>query len=168
MKLKTHYLFSAGLLTLANSIFDHGFYSSLLVAGLVSVLGNTLIDKLGHEMVSFRGEYIPRRTPLTHTVPRSILWGLVSVLPVAALAYYVYPYYYFVRVSMMLVLDGILVGPSHMLLDAFTEKGIYVKRNGKWQRFALAHFRYNDPAANGLAGLAGIVMLFLAHAILIS
>ena len=165
MKLRTHYLFSAGLLALANSLFDHSFYSSLFIAGLVSVIGNSLIDKLGHEMVSFRGEYIPRRTPLTHTVPRSVLWGLISVLPIAALAYYVYPYY-FAKVLAMLVLDGILVGPSHMLLDALTEKGIYVKRNGRWQRFALAHFRYNDPAANSLAGFAGVVMLFLAHMVL--
>ena len=43
----------------------------------------------------------------------------------------------------------------------FTEAGVYVKKGGKWRRYALAHFRYNNPFANGLAALAGIFMLFL-------
>jgi hypothetical protein len=42
-----------------------------------------------------------------------------------------------------------------MLLDVFTERGIYVKRNGKWKRFALAHFSYDNPAVNGVAVLMG-------------
>ena len=57
-------------------------------------------------------------------------------------------------------LIALLNGPSHMLLDAFTERGIYVKRNGKWRRVALAHFSYDNPAVNGLAILLGILMLF--------
>jgi len=28
-------------------------------------------------------------------------------------------------------------------------KGIYVKRNEKWKRFALAHFSYDNPALKG-------------------
>ncbi|MEM0183023.1 MAG: hypothetical protein QXU93_05505 [Thermoproteus sp.] len=44
-----------------------------------------------------------------------------------------------------------------MLLDAFTEHGIYVKRNGRWRRFALAHIRSNDPIANALALLLGLM-----------
>jgi len=59
-------------------------------------------------------------------------------------------------------LIALLNGPSHMLLDAFTERGIYVKRNGKWRRVALAHFSYDNPAVNGLAILLGILMLFAA------
>jgi len=38
-----------------------------------------------------------------------------------------------------------------MLLDIFTEKGIYHKVNGKWRRIALAHFSYDNPIVNGLA-----------------
>ncbi|MCY0850482.1 MAG: hypothetical protein OWQ55_07020, partial [Sulfuracidifex metallicus] len=49
----------------------------------------------------------------------------------------------------------------HMFLDMFTEAGVYVRRRGKWKRYALAHFRYNNPLVNGLAALAGIFMLFL-------
>ena len=162
MKLKTHYLFSTGLLTLVNTMAVHNVYVSLVLAGLVSVLGNTLIDRLGHEMVWAGGEYIPRRTPLTHTLPRSVLWGLLSALPVIALAYYAYPHYYFTKDALVLAIDGLLVGPSHMLLDVFTEKGIYVKRDGRWRRFALAHLRYDDPAANGLASAAGVLLLLAA------
>ena len=162
MKLNTHYVFSAGLLTLVNTLLIHGFYFSLVLAGLVSVLGNTLIDRLGHEMVWAGSEYIPRRTPLTHTVPSSVLWGLLSALPVIALAYYVYPHYYFTKDALVLAVDGAIVGPSHMLLDVFTEKGIYVRRDGRWVRFALAHFRYDDPSVNGLASVAGILLLLAA------
>ena len=162
MKLNTHYMFSTGLLTLVNTLLIHGFYVSLVLAGFVSVLGNTLIDRLGHEMIWAKNEYIPRRTPLTHTLPRSVAWGIVSALPVIALVYYVYPHYYFIRDSTALLVDGLLVGPSHMLLDVFTEKGIYVKKNGKWKRFALAHFRYDDPGVNGLASAAGVLLLLAA------
>ncbi|WCM36567.1 hypothetical protein GO599_03000 [Sulfolobus islandicus] len=49
-----------------------------------------------------------------------------------------------------------------MLLDVFTERGIYVKRNGKWKRFALAHFSYDNPAVSGMAILLGVIMLFAA------
>jgi hypothetical protein len=61
-----------------------------------------------------------------------------------------------------LTLVSLLNGPSHMLLDVFTERGIYVKRNGKWRRVALAHFSYDNPAVNGLAILFGILMLLAA------
>lgn len=58
-------------------------------------------------------------------------------------------------------LIALLNGPSHMLLDVFAERGIYVKRNGKWRRVALAHFSYDNPAVTGLAILLGILMLFV-------
>jgi hypothetical protein len=49
-----------------------------------------------------------------------------------------------------------------MLLDIFTERGIYVKRGGRWRRFALAHFSYDNPVINGTAILAGALLLYLA------
>ncbi|WP_218185293.1 hypothetical protein [Sulfuracidifex metallicus] len=54
---------------------------------------------------------------------------------------------------------SVLVGPSHMFLDMFTEAGVYVKKGGKWRRYALAHFRYNNPLVNGLAALAGVFFI---------
>jgi hypothetical protein len=153
MKLRTHYIFSSGLLSLI-TVFFVPFLYAVFLAGLISFIGNSFIDYFGHEI---KGKYISR-TPRTHTVYRSILWGLLLSLPIGVL-YFVFPSFYFV---FSVILDGLLVGPSHMLLDVFTERGIYHKVNGKWRRIALAHFSYDNPMANGLAILLGILMLFAA------
>ena len=145
-------VFSMGALALANSLALRDVIASLVIAGVVSALGNAVIDALGHE----RG--FPRRTPLTHTVPRSILWGSASAIPAIAMALLYYP----PAAGAAAIMDGLLVGPSHMLLDLVTEGGIYVKKRGKWRRVALAHIKYDDPLANGAAALAGIAMLAAA------
>ncbi|WP_061992246.1 DUF1286 domain-containing protein [Sulfolobus acidocaldarius] len=171
MKLRTHYIFSTGLLTLLDSVLFHEyFYYALILSGIVSVIGNSLIDRIGHKEIATRYGYIPVRTPLTHTIPRSVVWGIVSVVPVFILLliyYYGFSYheYYFSlsnKVVLLILLNGVVVGPSHLFLDVFTERGIYVKRNGRWKRFALAHFRYDNPLANGLAILMGVIMLLAA------
>jgi len=72
-------------------------------------------------------------------------------------------YNYLSKELVFLTLVSLLNGPSHMLLDVFTERGIYVKRNGKWKRFALAHFSYDNPAVNWIAILFGILMLFTSY-----
>ncbi|QGR18626.1 DUF1286 domain-containing protein [Stygiolobus azoricus] len=161
MKLQTHYVFSLGLLTFLDTLLVHHFYTSLFFSGVVSVLGNTLIDRLGHEVRSVYGKEIIKRTPLTHTLPRSVIWGFIPALLLSLLYYYIYEYVSEELLSLALV--SLLNGPSHMLLDVFTERGIYVKRNGKWRRFALAHFSYNNPAVNGLAFMLGVLMLFASY-----
>lgn len=165
MKLRTHYIFSAGLISLFLSLlFRIDFFDNLTISLLVSILGNTVIDGLGHKETTTRFGEIPVRTPLTHTVPRSVIWGLVSTLPLLPIPLYLTHYYYWKSLFFISILiSGILVGPSHMLLDAFTEKGIYVKKNGKWRRFALAHFKYDNPLVNGLAIFAGATMLYLSY-----
>jgi hypothetical protein len=143
------------LLFLVDSlIVDNSFYL-LAMTGIISVVANNLIDFLGHEV---KGKYIAR-TPRTHTFPRSIGWGLLVSIPLVIILYYFYPDYHLMSA---VILDGLMVGPSHMLLDIFTERGIYHKVNRKWKRIALAHFSYDDPFANGLAFLLGIIMLFIA------
>ena len=150
MKLVTHYVFSTGLLTLLSSFFLN-FYTAFFLSSIIAVLGNSLIDRLGHKEIQTRRGLIPVRTPLTHTLPRSVLWGwLPSLILIPLNSYEV----------IIISLIALLNGPSHMLLDVFTERGIYVKRNGKWRRVALAHFSYDNPAVNGLAILLGILMLF--------
>ena len=171
MKLLTHYVFSIGVITLLLSLFT-SFYNVVVVAVVVSLIGNTVIDSLGHKEVVTRYGEIPVRTPLTHTFPRSVIWGLISSLPVLFIAllsghYYYYHYYLnnyeFIQLVISVLVSGVLVGPTHMLLDVFTEKGIYVKKHGKWKRFALAHFRYNNPLANGLAIVIGFALLYLSY-----
>ncbi|BCS93992.1 MAG: hypothetical protein MjAS7_2600 [Metallosphaera javensis (ex Sakai et al. 2022)] len=146
MKLVTHYVFTTGLLTAISSPFL-GFYTALTLSFIISWISNTLIDRLGHEV---RGGYI-RRTPRTHTLFRSLPWGLIPAVPLALLEGYV-----------VLVLLGLVAGPSHLLLDLFTERGIYVRQGRRWTRFALAHFPYDSIFVNGLAILAGSALLYMA------
>lgn len=160
MLIKTHVIFSSGLLLFIGTLITHDPGSVFVYALTVSAVANVLIDKLGHEIINVNGKLVSRRTPLTHTWFRSVLWGsLVSILLSPLL---------FITMSgtgfqlsktvLTLLVYGIIVGPSHMLLDVFTEKGIYVKKDGKWVRFALAHFRYNDPTVNGLAVFVGFLL----------
>ncbi|MEM3329788.1 MAG: DUF1286 domain-containing protein [Saccharolobus sp.] len=163
MKLQTHAVFSTGLLTLINSLFTD-FNFSLILAAIISIIANLLIDMLGHEKTLTRYGYIPTRTPRTHTVYRSIAWGILSaIIPLAlfTLTQSTYEYNYYHLIPLMII-DGIIVGPSHMFLDAFTEAGIFVKKNGKWKRAAIAHFSYDNKVLNGLAILAGIIMLIIS------
>lgn len=144
--MRTHVVFTAGLLALMlRGLFRLPLYDALAVAFVVSVVANYLIDALGHE-----GR---RRTPLTHTVPRSMAWGLASSLAAVAIM---------PDAILPALAAGAVAGPSHMLLDAITEHGIYVKRNGRWRRLALAHIRYNNPLANSAFMLLGISLLVLA------
>jgi len=156
MKLYTHYIFTAGLLSLVFSLFHFDSYYSLVFSFLISFLANTVIDGLGHE----KRAGIPVRTPLTHTVPRSVVWGFIASFP---FVFFFFHEYNFVSYLPALVISGLIVGPSHMFLDVFTERGIYVKKNGKWKRFALAHLKYNDPFANGLAILLGAGFFYLSY-----
>lgn len=156
MKLQTHYAFSTGLLTLLGTLITHNIPITLIFSGTVAILGNAIIDKVGHEI---RHGYI-RRTPLTHTFPRSMIWGSIPAVGLDILYYYVFGH---ISINLILLtLISPINGLSHMILDAFTEKGVYVKRNGRWERFALAHFSYDNPTVNGLAIFLGVIMLILA------
>jgi hypothetical protein len=156
MLLRTHYVFTTGLLTFLGTLATREPVLSVFFAGLVSVLANSLIDYLGHEV---RGSFISR-TPLTHTWLRSIAWGSVATAFATGLIGYIVHGLNLGDLATLATINAVLAGPSHMLLDVFTEKGIYVKRGGQWVRFALAHFRYNDPLANGLASLVGVSLIF--------
>jgi len=156
MKLRTHYVFSLGLLSLFDSVLLSDSLEIIIIAGVISVITNNVIDSLGHEI---KGKYISR-TPVTHTIPRSIGWGLLTSAPIAlALRFLLHS-----PIGLILVTatDGAVAGLSHMLLDIFTEKGIFHKVDGRWKRIALAHFSYDNPFVNGLATLLGILMLFVA------
>jgi uncharacterized membrane protein len=156
MLLRTHYVFTTGLLTFLGTLATREPVLSVVFAGLVSVLANSLIDYLGHEV---RGSFVAR-TPRTHTWLRSVAWGSIATAFAMGLIGYIVHGLRLGDLVALATISTVLAGPSHMLLDVFTEKGIYVKRDGKWTRFALAHFRYNDPLANGLASLIGVSLIF--------
>ena len=63
MLLRTHYAFSTGILTLLGSLITGDSLDTLVFAGAVSVLANSIIDYLGHEMVRVEGEYLPKGHP---------------------------------------------------------------------------------------------------------
>ncbi len=160
MKLRTHLVFTLGLLMLTDSFILRNLTESLSLSLVVSIFANSLIDGLGHrEIHTPRGDIITR-TPLTHTFPRSVAWGVLASLPVVFFYYYLY--YSLGKLILIALLDGALAGPSHLMLDMFTEKGIYVKKNGRWRRFALAHFKYDNALANGLAAAVGLGLVYLA------
>ena len=50
-----------------------------------------------------------------------------------------------------------------MLLDVLTERGTYVKKDGRWVRFALKHFRYNGLADNGFVVFVGFILLLVTY-----
>ena len=154
MQLRTHVVFSIGLTTLIESTL--GISNIILILGsslVLSYLINFLIDALGHEE---KNGFI-RRSPRTHTMGRSFTLGLIISLLVALFLYYMTPIGSYK--ALIIVLMGPVIGWSHMLLDALTENGIYVKRRGRWVRFALAHFKYNNIALNWLFIIIGIIML---------
>lgn len=169
MKLNTHYIFSAGLISLVLSLFFKiNFFNEIMIALSISYIGNNVIDLAGHKEVTKNFREMLVRTEKTHTFPRSVTWGLLSSLPiflfVIFFSYYyldLYDYTFFAYVASVII-AGIIVGPSHMLLDMFTGNGIYVKKQGIWQRFALAHRKFNDPLANNTAKILGVVMLLLS------
>ena len=167
MLIKTHIIFSSGLLLFIGTLITHEPGLIFVYTITVSAVANVLIDRLGHETINVNGKLVPRRTPLTHTWFRSVLWGLLVSILLSPLLFIIASgtYYDSLRLPqtvLAVLVYGILVGPSHMMLDMFTEKGIYVKKDGKWVRFALAHFKYNDPTVNGLAVLIGFVLGFIS------
>ena len=163
------------LLLLLNNLVMTFLFNFIVMAFIISYLGNRIVDGFGHKRVqSNKGEMLVR-TQRTHTVPRSIAWGLLSTLPFLAyllvISYFFSTYlkspsdflHYFVLVNIVpAIIAGIIVGPSHMLLDVFTEKGIYTKKDGQWVRFALAHRKFNDSLANNIALALGILMLLFS------
>ncbi|WP_291764719.1 DUF1286 domain-containing protein [Caldivirga sp. UBA161] len=154
MKLRTHIIFSIGLTALIESAL--GISNIILLLGssiVLSYLINLLIDVLGHE----ERNGFTRRSPRTHTMGRSFAVGLIVSILVALFLYYMSPIG--IYKALIIVLMGPVVGWSHMLLDMLTENGIYVKRRGRWVRFALAHYKYNNPVLNWLFIIIGVMLL---------
>jgi len=77
MLIKTHVVFSAGLLLFIGALITHEPGLIFVYTLTVSAVANVLIDRLGHETVNINGKLVPRRTPLTHTWFRSAL-GFIS------------------------------------------------------------------------------------------
>ena len=185
MKTKTHNLFNIGVLTAIGYLFTTPA-SSFISAGILSIIGNTLIDSLGHKkkkvylpaydnknrsgLFNFgrknkqnKEVVIPVRTYKTHSLLRGTIWGLLPAIVLSFAVPYLpkdkyiilngFPYW--------ILIQGIFVGPLHLFLDLPTEEGIFVKKNGRFNRFALAHIKYNDLFWNTVFQLIGIAFVIL-------
>lgn len=137
---------------------------------VLSVVTNRFIDLLGHEI---RGGYVSR-SPRTHTWVRAGVFGALTACAVAVAL----PFLFAVVINGAATVHnaltltyrlrtflayfpflGFMGGEAHVFLDAFTERGVFRKRGGKWERQAWAHLDYDSPAANAFASLAGVAML---------
>ena len=174
MKLKTHNLFSIGVLTAIGSLFINPA-DSLISAGILSITGNTIIDSFGHKMKVIRlpnNKKIkkPIRTYKTHSSLRALIYGFLPAIALFFLAVYLihmtsipYRFYKFIPryAPYWVLLQGLFVGELHLLMDIITEGGIFVKKDGKFGRFALAHIKYDDIFWNTLFQIVGIAFIIL-------
>jgi hypothetical protein len=153
MKQYAHIAFSFGLLTFI--LRPLGLFESLSFAFLFAVVVNYVIDA-GHvrSYSRYAGKVIPKRSWITHSVVIAPLWGallgLAFSLPLDA----------FFRVNLLFVMigAGIIAAYSHLLLDSVTEGGVFLLK----RRIALAHYRYNNVAANIMAAIFGMMLFYAA------
>ena len=156
----THVVFTLGLIALVAAWLGLGVAVGLLAAVWLAAVVNYIIDAAGHEV---RNGY-RRRTATTHSLTGATAVGaavgLLPTLVILLAAPGAVDGYYGPLLLLEVTALGAVAGLSHLLLDAPTEGGIYYRG----RRWALAHWRYNNPAANGLFALLGLVMLGAALA----
>jgi len=157
MKLITHYIFTTGILTLINSLFIPVFYA-FLYAFIISITINFVIDRFGHKIINKRHIRIKR----THSVDNSIFVGLLLSLTLITLNEYYYNAIIINNEIISIFIDGLIAGPSHLFLDAFTCGGIFVKKNRKWKRFAFMHLKYNNKIINLLSIFSGMLFIIIS------
>jgi len=108
------------------------------------------MDHLGHE----RKGFWTRRTWVTHSIFTGSALGIVlGILLAFGFQYANLPFSFVV-----FALQGFVSALSHLFLDVITEGGIFIFT----KRFALAHFRYNNPFLNTGFALLGIFLLVLS------
>jgi len=144
MKLSTHSIFSSGLVFfLSFRLFSLDLYTSLLLSTLSAVMQYT-IDFASHES----REGIVRRTPLFHSITGALLISAIFVL-----------LFHVVVKNVAVIVPGaiacVVSSLSHLFLDFFTEKGIYINRRRTAKRRMISS---RDPAINILFTLIGIVL----------
>lgn len=123
---------------------------SLLLAIWLSIAVNAVIDLLGHS----RSEK-PVRTMLTHSVFTAPVWGgaigVASILvPLTVLNL---PLEW--DLTLLSLGLGVLVAITHLVLDVFTQNGIYYGR----RRIALTHLSYNNAILNLVFVALGLILV---------
>ena len=108
------------------------------------------MDRAGHE----RKGLTIRRTWVTHSIFTASALGIfLGILVAFGFQYANLPFSF-----VAFVLEGFVSALLHLFLDSITEGGIFVLT----KRFALAHFRYDNPLLNTGFALLGIFLLILS------
>jgi len=108
------------------------------------------MDRAGHE----RKGLTIRRTWVTHSIFTASALGIfLGILLAFGFEYVNLPFSF-----IAFALQGFVSALSHLFLDAITEGGIFIFT----KRFALAHFRYNNPFLNTGFALLGMLLFFLS------
>ena len=136
MRLLTHIMFAMGLVL---------YTTGSAYAAVFAVLAQVIIDVLGH---THSHGYV-RRSWVTHD---AILSLLTVVLPMTLLTTYYVGNLLLSTYAMTLALY------SHLFLDWLTEGCIFIMR----KRVGGLGIPYNQPVANTLFILLGILLLFMA------
>jgi hypothetical protein len=160
MKLKTHEIFSFGILGSVGIILGGGLIS-LIPAIIISYVVNNIIDKYGH-YTDWAG--VIRRSYKTHSILRATLIGLVFSVIVFILFYFV-----FQKFLLYILIQGLIVGITHLILDIWTPAGIVYKpiknwglaKNKGWVKIRLGKVKNNDYLVNKIISLVGIIMIIV-------
>ena len=149
MKLFTHRVFAAGTAGYVADSFSLPLLEVILVMVMASLMQD-IIDWASHEAVYARGRVIFRRTPLFHSPLGAVLAALIftGLLLVFTGAY---------RERLLAyTLTMLTASFSHLLLDSFTEKGVFI---GKRRIFKERVFSNNNPMLNALFTLIGLFLI---------
>ena len=160
MKLKTHEIFSFGILGSVGIILGGGLIS-LIPAIIISYVVNNIIDKYGH-YTDWAG--VIRRSYKTHSILRATLIGLVFSVIVFILFYFV-----FQKFLLYILIQGLIIGITHLILDIWTPAGIVYKpiknwglaKNKGWVKIRLGKVKNNDYLVNKIISLVGIIMIIV-------
>ena len=162
MKLKTHEIFSFGILGSVGIILGGGLIS-LIPAIIISYVVNNIIDKYGH-YTDWAG--VIRRSYKTHSILRATLIGLVFSAIIFILFYFV-----FQKFLLYILIQGLIVGITHLMLDIWTSAGIVYKpiknwglaKNKGWVKIRLGKVKNNNFDVNLMFKSFGVLVLILVY-----
>ena len=156
MKTETHNFFNIGVLTLAGTLFTHPNYS-LISAILITSPANRIIDNYGHKNkeVEIERRFGPYEM---HSPLRALFWGFIPALVLFIAVYYLRNYFAFLFIPYFILIQGLLSGELHLLLDLPTEGGIFINK----KRFSFGHFAYDNPLLNFTGVIIGLLLIYVS------
>ncbi len=172
MKTETHNFFNIGVLTYVGAFFVIPSYS-LISAILITSPANRIIDKYGHENKEVEIErrfgafrikkkiVIPVRTNKIHSPLSALFWGFIPASIIFIIIYFLRNYYSFTSFPLIpyfILIQGLLSGELHLLLDLPTEGGIFINK----KRFSMGHFAYDNLLLNFSGVIMGLFLIYIS------